>query len=440
MTVLWIISVVLLCGVAALASYIQLLFVHSLPIRTRENPVTLKHFEEDLKPRLGQNSQQCLFRYALAQQLAFVTLVVTLIVPLAAGGRDIFLAAGETAILSAIAVILFGHIVPGVLLRHTTGHWMMTLLPVALLISWIVQPFASLVNFVSSIAELSAAEPRESGPTNPSEDIEALLDAGEEEGLIGQEDRKLIQSVVEFGDKTVREVVTPRPRVVAIEACRTVEELWKLLIDKEHSRVPVFEDGIDNVVGLVHTRDTLDIDESRSRLVTVRELMRPVALVPETKPINVLLREMQDANAQMAIVIDEYGQTAGLVTMEDLMEEIVGEIHDESDSSSDVIEQPDKSFILDGNVDLDRLEELIGFRPDEKIESTTIGGLVCEHLGKVPVPGAKVTLEGIQIEVLSGNKRKVSSVIIRHVADNVASTPKSQEKPLAAKVPSETKR
>ncbi len=432
MTALLIVSALLLCAVATLASYLHLLFVRSLPIRVRENPESLKHFEETLRPRLGLDAQQGLFRYGLARQLALVALVLVQTLLLVRGGRDVPQAIGEAAILAVTAVILFLHIVPGVLLRRTTGRWLAAFLPAARLIGWVTKPFALLVRFVSSVAELSADDPEGNGATKPADDIEALLDAGEEEGLIGQEDRKLIQSVVEFGDKTVREVVTPRPRVVAIEAGRTVEELWRLLIDKELSRVPVFEEGIDNVVGLVHTRDTLDIDESRGRLVTVRELMRPVALVPETKPINALLREMQDANAQMSIVIDEYGQTAGLVTMEDLMEEIVGEIHDESDSPSDVVEQPDHSFILDGNVDLDRLEELVGFRPDQEIESTTIGGLVCEHLGKVPAPGAKVTLDGVQIEVLAGDKRKVSSVRIGRVAEKPETEPGA-----AAEAPSE---
>ncbi len=426
MTWLWIVPAVLLCGVATLASYVHLLFVHSLPIRARENPETLKHFEEALKPRLGMDAQQGLFRFALARQLALVALVLVLTLLFFTEGRAVSEAIGEVAILAVTAVIFFAHIVPDVLLRRTSGRWMERLLPVAKLIGWVTKPFALLVHFVSSVAELSAEEPRGNGAATPGEDIEALLDAGEEEGLIGLEDRKLIQSVVEFGDKTVREVVTPRPRVVAIEAGRTVEELWRLLIDTEISRVPVFEEDIDNIVGLVHTRDTLDIDESRGALVRVRELMRPVGLVPETKPINELLREMQENNAQMSIVVDEYGQTAGLVTMEDLMEEIVGEIHDESDSPSDVVEQADHSFILDGNVDLDRLEDLVGFRPGEEIESTTIGGLVCEHLGKVPSPGAKVSLDGIQVEVLSGDQRKVSSVRIRRVTEN--GEPSSSEK------------
>jgi len=155
----------------------------------------------------------------------------------------------------------------------------------------------------------------------------------------------------------------------------------------------------------------------------VKELIRPIALVPETKPINELLREMQDSNTQMSIVIDEYGHTAGLVTMEDMMEEIVGEIHDESDSRADVVEQPDHSFIVDGNLDVDRLDELVGFRPDDDFESTTIGGLVCEQLGQVPAAGAKMKLDGIEIEVLAGDQKRVSSLRISRIVAETALDP-----------------
>jgi CBS domain containing-hemolysin-like protein len=124
---------------------------------------------------------------------------------------------------------------------------------------------------------------------------------------------------------------------------------------------------------------------------------------------------MQEQNVHMAIVIDEYGQTGGLATMEDLMEEIVGEIRDESEPELDVVEQPDHSFIADGNVDLDRLEELVDFRPDEEFETTTIGGLVCEQLGQVPAPGAKIQLDGIEIEVLTADERRVSRVRVRRL-------------------------
>jgi CBS domain containing-hemolysin-like protein len=149
--------------------------------------------------------------------------------------------------------------------------------------------------------------------------------------------------------------------------------------------------------------------------MTAGELLRPISLIPESKPIHQLLREMQESNTHMAIVIDEYGQTAGLVTLEDLMEEIVGEIRDESEPEPDVVEQPDRSFVASGNLDLDRLADLVGFRPDEEFESTTVGGLVCEQLGSVPSPGRKVRLDGIEIEILEADERRVATVRISRV-------------------------
>ena len=150
--------------------------------------------------------------------------------------------------------------------------------------------------------------------------------------------------------------------------------------------------------------------------------------MPETKPIHELMRELQRQNAQMAIVIDEYGQTAGLVTMEDMMEEIVGEIRDESEPDRDVVEYPDRSFVASGNLDLDRLSELAGFRPPDDTESTTLGGLVCEHLGQVPVPGTRVRLEGIEIEVLSADDRRVRSLRVRRAPEATGAPVSSEER------------
>jgi CBS domain containing-hemolysin-like protein len=217
----------------------------------------------------------------------------------------------------------------------------------------------------------------------------------------------------------VREVMTARPRIIALEAESSVEELRQLLIEEEHSRIPVYEETIDNILGFVHGRDTLEIEQDRRETMRVRDLVRPLALVPETKPIRDLVRELQDTNAQMVIVVDEYGQTAGLVTMEDMIEEIVGEIRDESEPSRDVVEYPDKSIVSSGNLDLDRLEELVGFVPREDIESTTIGGLVCEQLGQVPAPGAVLIVDGISVEVLSSDSRRVRTVRVRKTAPAV---------------------
>ena len=422
MTIAGIILAVVLCGVIALASYLHLLYVQSLRFRARGNAAALKYFEQHIRPALKFDVQEGLSRFSLVRQAALIFLVLDLVM-LTLDQSQTEVAFVEPLVLALTGMLLFAQMLPAVLFTRTTGEWLVPLIPLMRLAGLAVQPLFMLVRFASSVAELGGEEPRANGSSSTAQDIEALLDAGEEEGVIGQEDRKLIQSVVEFGDKTVREVVTPRPRVLAIEANRTVEELRKLLIDNEYSRVPVYEGTIDNVKGLVHTRDTLDIDPTQTRTMRVKELIRPIALVPETKPINELLREMQHSNAQMSMVIDEYGHTAGLVTMEDLMEEIVGEIHDESDSRADVVEQPDHSFIVDGNLDLDRLEELVGFRPGDDFESTTIGGLVCEQLGKVPSPGARMQLDGIQIEVLAGDLKRVSSVRISRLAAETAPQP-----------------
>ena len=419
MTIVEIILAIVLCGVIVLASYLHLLYVQSLRFRPRGNTVSLKHFEQHIRPVLKFDNAEGLARYALLRQVALILLALDLVMlTLVSPHND--LAFVEPLVLTLTAMLLFAEMLPAILVARTTGEWFAPLGVFMRIAGLAVQPFFTLVRFASSVAELGVEEPQTNGVSTTTEDIEALLDAGEEEGLIGQEDRKLIQSVVEFGDKTVREVVTPRPRVLAIEENRTVEELRKLLIDNEYSRVPVYEGTIDNIKGLVHTRDTLDIDPSQTRTMRVRELSRPIALVPETKPINELLREMQDSNTQMSIVIDEYGHTAGLVTMEDLMEEIVGEIHDESDSRADVVEQPDHSFIVEGNLDLDRLEDLVGFRPADDFESTTIGGLICEQLGQVPAVGAKTQLDGIQIEVLAGDQKRISSVRVQRIPDETA--------------------
>jgi len=412
---------VLFCGVLSLSSYLHLLYVESLRFRHREDARSFEFFESHIKALLKLQNEEGMRRFAMARQVTLVLLTIILVhLTLQADPFDVAvpfeLAILESVVLSITSLILFVHIVPSILVSRTKGVWALRFVPLARLIGWCMRPVLLLAGFASSVAELGAddlGDRKNGGGT--SGDIEVLLDAGQEEGLIGEEDRKLIQSVVEFGDKTVRQAMTPRPEIVAIEANQSVEELRQIMIENEFSRVPVYEGTIDNVAGYVHSRNTLEIDEEQRRKTPVRNLMRPVPLVPETMPIHQLLREMQEQNVHMAIVIDEYGQTAGLATMEDLMEEIVGEIRDESEPELDVVEQPDHSFIASGNVDLDRLEELVDFRPAEDFETTTIGGLVTEQLGHVPAPGAKIQLDGIEIEVLTADERRVNRVRVRRL-------------------------
>ena len=407
MTILALALIAILGGVAALSSYLYLLYVESLRLRPRENARSFEYFSEHLRPALKLSLEEGLRRFAVARQCALVFLSLDLMF-LTLRGQSVFLAMAEAAVLSMAGLILFVHIIPSVLFMRTSGAWAGRVALLARMIGWTAHPVIVLTGFVSSLAELSADPRAEERPASSSDDIEALLD-------VGQEDRKLIQSVVEFGDKTVREVMTPRPRIVAIEQGRTVEELRQLFVDEEYSRIPVYDGTIDKVIGFIHSRDTLDLEQNGGSSVRLRDLVRPLPLVPDTKPILVLLREMQEGNHQMAIVVDEYGHTAGLATMEDLMEEIVGEIRDESEPEPDVVQESANSFLVSGNLDLDRLEEIADFRPAEDFESTTIGGLVTEQLGHVPATGAKVRLDGIEIEVLAADERHVKALRVRRV-------------------------
>src|SRR5205085_3880138 len=180
-------------------------------------------------------------------------------------------------------------------------------------------------------------------------------------------------------DKVVREVMTPRPNIVAISADASLEQLRQLVITEQYSRIPVYEQNIDQILGFVHVRDMFELEESERENRTVRELMRSIMLVPETKPVSVLMRQMQQENSHMVIVVDEYGNTAGLATMEDLLEVIIGEIRDEHEPDSDVTEDGQGGYIVSGSFDLDRIADLLStFRPEEALEATAVGGLVSE--------------------------------------------------------------
>jgi len=264
--------------------------------------------------------------------------------------------------------------------------------------------------FFYSLVEMADDKNGTEEQATPAENNDALISAGTEEGLIQEEDRKLIQSVVEFGAKVVREVMTPRPNIVAISADSTLEELRQLVINEQYSRIPIYEQSIDQIVGFVHVRDMFEVDEEERARRRVQELARSIRFVPETKPVNDLMREMQQDGAHLVIVVDEYGNTAGLASMEDLVEVILGEIRDEHEPGSDVTPDGAGGYIVSGNFDLGRLIDLFEFRPAEDVESTTIGGLVTEWLGRVPQRGEFVERDKIRVEVLASDELRVEQV------------------------------
>ena len=220
--------------------------------------------------------------------------------------------------------------------------------------------------------------------------------------------------MVEFSGKTVREAMKPRPEMVAVPSDTTVEHFIEMLRAKPYSRVPVYEGSIHNIKGIVYTQDVLQVPDTEARVRTVDTIMRrDVYFVPESKLGSDLLREMQRQSIRMAIVVDEYGGVAGLVTIEDLVEEIVGEIRDDHDKP-EIVREGERSFIVAGGMDVDRLDELFGTKPEGK-ESATIAGLVSELAGRIPRKGEVVEEDGLRFEVLESTDRKVERVRVTAV-------------------------
>lgn len=410
MTTLLTAVISVLVVVLAFASVLQVLYLESLRLRTREYP-SLEYFKDTLQDQIGLKLDYGAQAFSLIKHICLALIGVAFAAP-AGASTPLWEALLGAALFSCIAMLVASYLIPQVLYRRSSMHWLSPLAPVATAVGALMRPAVWAMNFVYSIAELGSPEPEHEEPEKVAEHIEALISAGEEEGIIEEDDRKLIQSVVAFGDKTVREVMTPRPNIVAIEVTQSLEDLRQVVLREQYSRIPVYEQSIDQVIGFVHVRDMFELDENEREQRTIRDLLRPIRLVPETKPVNDLLREMQQDGAHMAVVVDEYGNTAGLVTMEDMVEVIVGEIHDEHEPARDVAEEPNGAYVVSGSFDVDRLYDLLEFRPHDETESTTVGGLVTEWLGRVPRVGEAVERDGLRIEVLAGNELRVQQVRI----------------------------
>ncbi|MGD1091437.1 MAG: hemolysin family protein [Bryobacteraceae bacterium] len=413
MTLAYTILAFLTSLITALVTCVQLFYLESLRIHTQERK-SLEFFKETLESKLGLETERGGLTFSIVKHLGLgvigaLTLAAT--AQAAATWQDVAVA----CLLVASFTVAGTYIVPQIVYRKSSGRGLLALVPLLRVVALAVRPLVWALEFLQSLFELDES-PKSEESQRPEEHIEALILAGEEEGIIEKGDRELIQSVVAFGDKTVREVMTPRPRVVAIRQDATLEELRQLVIHEQFSRIPVFEENIDQIVGFVHARDMFELDEPERARRTVRDILRPIRVVPESKPVNDLLREMQEEGAHMAAVVDEYGSTAGIVTMEDMVEEIVGEIHDEHEPDRDFREDPDGSYVVSGSFDVGRLEDLLDFHTENGTESTTVGGLITEWLGHVPAVGEEAERDGISIKVLAANNLRVDQVRVAKAA------------------------
>ncbi len=247
------------------------------------------------------------------------------------------------------------------------------------------------------------------------EELQALIDDGIQVGAMDREDEKLLHSVIEFGDTLAREVMVPRVDMVAIELDTPVEKVLATVIEVGHTRLPVYREKVDQVVGILHSKDLLHVWQSGKEDASIRELLRPVIFLPEDERISVLLREMKQVRTHLAVVVDEFGGVAGLLTLEDLVEEIIGEVEDEFDRGENLFQERDEGWLVDSRMGLLALAEKLDL-PESRLEkagSETVGGLMGELLGRLPRAGEEVSFGKYLFQVAKTDGRRVVKVNIR---------------------------
>jgi len=245
------------------------------------------------------------------------------------------------------------------------------------------------------------------------EEIQAYLQVGEDEGILEEADSKRIQSVVEFGNTLVREVMTPRTKIVACDEKTTLYELRDLMVNRRHSRIPVYRGDVDHIVGIVYIRRLMAQYVKGKDGDPITPIIRPVLSVPETKPVAKLLEELQERGDYTAIVIDEFGGVAGLVTIEDLVEEIVGEIWDEDEARiRQVVKEEEGVFVVRGSAEISSIEGLEEMVSDD-MNCSTVAGLVLAHIGRIPVKGEAFDLKGVKIQILDADQKKIHRLRIQ---------------------------
>ncbi len=407
------VALLLLLGFLTLVSYVDRVYQEVGKFLSREFQDNIDVFEQKIEPELGVARPRASLSMAVLTQLTIAT-IAFLIGFLVFNDQSWSIYEILQASISLILiVILFNRFLPFVFFSRTRGEWLIHFTLVLKMLIYLVMPVTIVLGFLQSVASLTKQNTTEQ-PETSAEAVDALIEAGQEEGIIQEGDRDLIQSVVEFSGKTVREAMQPRPQMFAVPTDTTVEHFIELLRVKHYSRVPVYEGTIHNIKGIVYTQDVLQVPDSEAHVRVVETIMRrDVYFVPESKLGSDLLREMQTENIRMAIVVDEYGGVAGLVTIEDLVEEIVGEIRDDHEKP-EIVREGERSFIVAGGMDVDRLDELFGSKPEGK-ESATIAGLVSELAGRIPRKGEVIQDDGLRFEILESTDRKVERVRVSAV-------------------------
>jgi putative hemolysin len=435
-------TVVLLLCLLALAAYVDRIYFEMGKFLSREYTENIDAWERWVEPRLRLSRESSAMSASVLRQIAIGALTFLLAMRLQGRLGHTSLEIGRTVFELLLVLVIFDRLLPQIFFTRTRGQWIAKITPLIQVLFYVVLPITLAIGLLLSIAGL--AEPEAAEPEHPHEAMDALLEAGEEEGVLDEEDRELVRSVVEFGDKVVREVMTPRPEMFAVAGKTSLEKFTAEVNAHNFSRVPVYGDSMDNITGIAFARDLLGVKDDEAARRRVSELQRPALFIPETKKVNELLREMQRQKQHMSIVIDEYGGVAGLVTIE----AIVGEIEDEHDTETEddaAVSEPEGTWLVPGSFEVSRLRELLGDgtpaddadeadgveEEDEQVlpqilskyEATTIGGLVSEIAGHIPLPGEVVEDGALRLEVIASTDRRVERVRVGLLGGPTASEP-----------------
>ena len=419
-----VVAIVILIALVFLAT-VDLAFAHLSDLSLRR---LSSDSEEGLNPRSTQFLKEILdnrprFRFALSSAIqvlliSFTVLVTLIILQFNVSHAALLLYA---LLIGLGATVLIRQILPRLFIRNNPEKKLLFLLPIVRplysISSLITGPFASFFRSKEQQkldSTVSPDSPDEKSDDN-SEDFQALMEVGEAEGIIEGNERELIESMVEFNDTRAGEIMTPRTEICAIPLESTVKAARDLIIEEKYSRLPVYRDSIDNIDGVIYVRDLLQAWAEGKEDMPIKDMLRDAYFIPETKSAAELLKTMQVNHVQLAIVIDEYGGVAGIVTVEDILEEIVGEIEDEDTEEEEIIEiieGDDGYWDILGSTEIDKIERLFGIEIDDD-DFTTIAGLVTSEAGYVPKVGEILNLNGLEVEIRQADDKKIGMLRIR---------------------------
>ena len=418
-------TIVVLTFLLAVFSYVHRLYEEKGRGRTRRIRSNLEHFHDNIAPRLKMDSRRAVQTFGLLSQLTLVLAALTIGFGAVLFTEDffrehLFRGVFNLVFFVTLEIVLVYQFASYFLLSRSRGDWLVPIIPLLRLFGYLVLPLQAAYGFGVSLLHL--VEEEEVGPPREEEQVQAiedLVEEGQERGIFEQEDVALIASVLEFADCTARDVMTPRPDLVGIGADRPVSELRALMREKRLSRLLVYGKSMDQVLGSVGVHDVLGVPESEADTTKVESLRRPVQFVPETKRVVELVSELQQRQAQLVVVVDEYGNVAGLVTIRDLAEEVIGEISDADQvRRAEILRESSGDFFIRAGVELYKVEEALGLDLPGN-GNTTFAGLVHSWFGYVPRPGEVIDKAGLKVEILEATPRRVVRVRVTVVGSDV---------------------